>query len=225
MRKRRLKRGKNSMGPRIGMPEEPPGNIVERAVRKLVKSFPDYAPIEALSNRELFTQQEYLAWLNSLDAEQQRRLQFEWLFYARPKQRPPGAEWTNWILVAGRGFGKTRTAAEWVRLQIESGKCRHMALVGPSASDVRKVMVEDQFTAGSGLMQVSPPWNMPTYVPTIRRLEWRNPNYKSYGASCSLYSGDEPELLRGPQHDGAWVDEIMRMRRQDMVWDMLQMGL
>ena len=90
----------------VHVPGEKPESIVERAVRKLLTSFPDKAPVDALSDRELFTQEECMAWLNSLNAEQQRILEHDWLFRARPKQRPPKGNWKNWLIIAGRGWGK-----------------------------------------------------------------------------------------------------------------------
>lgn len=118
------------------------------------------------------------------------------------------------MLVAGRGFGKTRTGAEWVRAQIESGACNRMALVAPTAADARDVMVEGE----SGLLAVCPAWNRPKYEPSKRRVTWPN------GALATLYSADEPERLRGPQHDGAWCDEPASWRYPE-AWDMLMFGL
>ena len=119
----------------------------------------------------------------------------------------------------------TKSGSEYVRHQIETGACRHMALIAANAKDLRRVIVEDAMGGRSGLMQVCPPWNMPTYSPSKMRLTWDNPNYKSYGASCSLYSAEEPQALRGPAHDGAWIDELCKFPQAQEVWDMLQFGL
>ena len=121
---------------------------------------------------------------------------------ARLPQRPPETDWRAWVLLAGRGFGKTRTGAERIRHQAESGACRRMALVAPTASDVRDVMVEGE----SGIMAVCPPWNRPKYEPSKRRLTWPN------GTIATTYSADEPDRLRGPQHEGAWLDELCAWR-------------
>lgn len=134
----------------------------------------------------------------------------------------------NRLFLAGEQMVPTsnsRTAAETVRHWIESGLCRHVAMIAPTARDLRKVMVEDIYTAGSGIMQVCPPWNKPHYSHTAMRLTWVNPNYKSYGASASLYTAEEPGLLRGPAHDGAWIDELARMDKQEEVWDMLMFNM
>ncbi len=106
-----------------------------------------------------------------------------------------------WLILAGRGFGKTRCGAEWVRAQLAAGRGR-IALVGATAADARDVMVEGE----SGILAVSPPWNRPLYEPSKRRLTWPN------GAVATTYSADEPDRLRGPQHDGAWCDELAAWR-------------
>jgi hypothetical protein len=116
--------------------------------------------------------------------------------------------------MAGRGFGKTRTGVEWVRGMVESGRARRVALVAPTAADVRDVMVGGE----SGLLAVCPPWNRPAYEPSKRRLVWPN------GAIATTYSADEPERLRGPQHDLALCDEIGSWRRPQS-WDNLMFGL
>jgi len=118
------------------------------------------------------------------------------------------------MLLTGRGFGKTRSGAEWVRQKVESGIFRRIALVAPTAADARDVMVEGE----SGILAISPPWNRPVYEPSKRRLTWEN------GAIATTYSADEPERLRGPQHDSAWVDELAAWRYPE-AWDMLMFGL
>lgn len=133
---------------------------------------------------------------------------------AREKQLPPEGAWSVWMILAGRGFGKTRTGAETVRMWVESGQCKRVALVARTAADARDVMVEGE----SGIMSVSPPWFRPVYEPSKRRLTWPN------GAIATTYSGDEPGQLRGPQHDGAWADELAAWRYPD-TWDQLQFGL
>jgi phage terminase large subunit-like protein len=139
-------------------------------------------------------------------------LEYSWDFWARPQQLAPAGDWFIWLLEGGRGGGKTRSAAEFVRDQIEAGEWRHPALIGRTSQDVRKIIVED-FEGGprSGLLQVCPPWNRPKYNPGTLRLTWTNPNFKSYGATAELYSA-EIEELRGPGHDGAWCDEIAAWR-------------
>lgn len=152
------------------------------------------------------------------DVLEQRRKsaeRYEWSKIARPSQLPPAGNWRIWLVRAGRGYGKTRTGAEWVRAQVESGRCRRMALVGPTAADVRDVMVEGE----SGILAISPPDCRPLYEPSKRRLTWPN------GAMATTYSADEPERLRGPQHDGAWADEVGAWKYPDEAWAMLMFGL
>jgi predicted phage terminase large subunit-like protein len=152
-------------------------------------------------------------WLDGLgDAEAIDKL-YDWPFWARPNQLPPAGDWRVWLVLAGRGFGKTRTGAEWVRAQVRAGK-RRIALVGPTASDSRDVMVEGE----SGILACSPPSERPVYEPSKRRLTW------PCGAIATTYSADEPERLRGPQHDAAWCDELAAWRYPE-AWDMLMFGL
>lgn len=123
-----------------------------------------------------------------------------WGKVARPEQLPPPGEWFIWLCQCGRGWGKTRTGAEWVREKIESGAAKHVALVAPTAADARDVMIGDDPNAESGLLQVCYP--KPVYEPSKRRVTWPS------GATAVAYSADQPERLRGPQHDLAWADEV-----------------
>jgi phage terminase large subunit-like protein len=136
-----------------------------------------------------------------------------WGCYARPNQLPPPGNWRVWLLLAGRGFGKTRTGAETVRANVEMGKKR-IALVAPTAADVRDVMVEGE----SGLLSIWTDAERPRYNPSNRRLTWPN------GAIATTYSADEPERLRGQQCDFAWCDEVAAWRYPE-AWDMLMFGL
>ena len=155
-----------------------------------------------------------LAWVESLDPQTAEALAYDWDYWARPEQLPPPGDWVSWLIQAGRGWGKTRVGAEWVRAEVEAGQRGRFALVARTAADTRDVMVE----GSSGLLSVCPPWNRPKYEPSKRRVTWAN------GALATLYSADEPDLLRGPQHDGAWVDELASWRFPD-AWDQLQFGL
>lgn len=155
----------------------------------------------------------------ALTDEEAILLQYQWSFWARPQQLPPPitpeTPWLTWLILAGRGFGKTRSGAEWVRDLVEHHKYRRIALVAEDAGDARDVMVEGE----SGIMSVCPPWNRPTYEPSKKRLTWPN------GARATIYSADDPEALRGPQHDAAWLDELCKWRYQQEAWDQLQFGL
>jgi Terminase large subunit, T4likevirus-type, N-terminal len=134
---------------------------------------------------------------------------------ARASQLPPDGDWTRWFLMAGRGFGKTKAGAEWVRSLAENSVARRIALVGPTAADVRNVMVEGV----SGILAVSHPNFRPVYSPSLSRLTWPN------GAIASCYSADEPERLRGPQHEAAWCDEPGAWRYGQDCYDMLMFGM
>jgi phage terminase large subunit-like protein len=139
---------------------------------------------------------------------------YDWGFWGRDNQLPPPGDWRVWLMLAGRGFGKTRTGAEFVRTLIEAGWASRVALVAPTAADARDVIVGGE----SGLLSVAPSWNRPLYEPSKRRVTWPN------GAIATTYSADEPERLRGPQHDLAWCDELAAWR-YPQAWDMLLFGL
>jgi len=140
---------------------------------------------------------------------------FDWKTKARWNQLPPPGKWNTWLLLAGRGFGKTRTGAETVRGYINSKKYKRVGLIAPTAADARDVMVEGD----SGLLSISPPWENLIYQPTKRRLEWGN------GATGSTYSAEEPERLRGPQTDLIWGDEPASWRYAMETFDMMKFGL
>lgn len=133
---------------------------------------------------------------------------------ARIEQVPPDGDWLTWLVLAGRGWGKTRTGAEWVHERVRNG-ARHIALVAPTAADARDVMVEGP----AGILAVSRPSELPHYESSKRRVTWPN------GAVATLYSAEEPDRLRGPQHDTAWCDELAAWSRLDDAWSMLQFGL
>ena len=157
-------------------------------------------------------------------------IKFHWSFMGRPSQFPPPGDWSTWLILAGRGFGKTRTGAEWVRANmcgstpLAPGRWRHIALIAETAADARDVMVGDGKAAsdpkaGSGLLQIHPKEFRPAYEPSKRRLTWPN------GAVASIYNGTEPDQLRGPQHDAAWCDELAKWQYAQEAWDQLQFGL
>lgn len=152
--------------------------------------------------------------LRTLSEDELAAFPYDWRIWARPEQLAPSGDWDIWLIMAGRGYGKTRTGAEWVREQVETERCSRMALIAPTAADARDVMVEGE----SGILAISPPSNRPRYEPSKRRLTWTN------GAIATLYSGDEPDRLNGPQHDGGWVDE-RSLFRYDESWDMFMLGL
>lgn len=142
-------------------------------------------------------------------------LETDWRAIARPNQLPPPGDWTVWLIKAGRGWGKTRTGAEWIKEQVESGTVKRIALIGATAADARDVMVEGE----SGILSISASWNRPAYEPTKRRLTWPS------GAIATLYSAEESERLRGPCHDAAWCDEVAAWNNREEVWNQLMFGL
>lgn len=139
-------------------------------------------------------------------------LRYDWSLIARDKQLLPPGNWDTWLINAGRGFGKSRTGAETVRIWSEDFPIIHM--VAATSSDARDVMVEGE----AGILAISPNDNRPVYSPSNRRLTWKN------GSKAILYSADEPDQLRGPQCYKAWADELAKWRYPD-AWDQLQFGL
>jgi predicted phage terminase large subunit-like protein len=138
-----------------------------------------------------------------------------WRAKARSSQLPPPGDWNGWLLMAGRGFGKNFTGAGWVNEAVETQQAGRIALVAPTAADARDVMVEGE----SGILNLAPPWNVPEYEPSKRRLTWKN------GAIATLFSAEESDRLRGPQFDLAWADELAAWLDPQSTWDMLQFGL
>lgn len=151
----------------------------------------------------------------SLTPEEQQRALYLWRLWARPAQLAPADnDWSTWLVLAGRGFGKTRCGAEAVRAEVESERSGRIALIAAVASDVRDVIVEGP----AGILECSPNWFRPKYEPSKRRLTWPN------GARATTFSADEPDRLRGPQHDLVWADELAAWRYPE-AWDQSQFGL
>ena len=150
-------------------------------------------------------------------------LALPWLFdlWALPHQRPPEGAWRTWVVMGGRGAGKTRAGAEWVRAQVEGatrldpGRARRVALVGETYEQVLKVMIEGE----SGILACTPLDRRPRWEAGRRRLVWPN------GAQADAHSAHDAEALRGPQFDAAWVDELAKWPRAGEAWDMLQFTL
>ncbi len=153
-------------------------------------------------------------FLSELSDQEALELEYDWDFWSRSEQRAPDGDWLQWMYLAGRGAGKTRTGAEWVRSEVKSG-VKRLAFVGPTAADCRDVMVEGD----SGILAISPLGERPKYEPSKRRLTWPN------GAIATLFSAEDPESLRGPQFEAAWCDELRAWKYIQDTWDMLQFGL
>ena len=151
--------------------------------------------------------------------DEKQAFDHSWHLWARPEQRPPPGDWPVWLIMAGRGFGKTRAGAEWVRAIAEGDGRARFALVAANHAEARMVMVEGE----SGLLSIAPPARRPRWEPSLKRLRWPN------GAEAQVYSAQEPEGLRGPQHSHAWCDEIAKWMNNagqaEAAWDNLKMGL
>lgn len=136
-------------------------------------------------------------------------------------QLPPDGDWSTWVILGGRGAGKTRAGSEWIRAQVEGGRpgdpgrCSRVALVGESLDEAREVMIFGE----SGILACSPPDRKPEWQATRRRLEWPN------GAVAQTFSAGDPESLRGPQFDAAWCDELGKWPKGRAAWDMLRFAL
>lgn len=165
------------------------------------------------------TDDEQAAFLDGLSPFELEKLIYSWKVWARPDQIAPKGHWSTWLIMAGRGFGKTRAGAEWVRSIAEQNGDARFALVGANFAEVRTVMVEGE----SGLLSIAPSFDRPSWEPSLKRVQWSN------GAEARLYSAAEPEGLRGPQHSHAWCDEIAKWRNNAgqavAAWDNLKMGL
>lgn len=180
---------------------------------------------EILSQKErlaLLSQEQQDEYLDSLTDEEADHLLYDWEFNGRPKQLEGfiDTNWQFWVILAGRGFGKTRTGAEWVRDMVQNKGYRRIGIIAPTGADLRDVIVEGE----SGIKAISDPNFQPIYEPTKRRITWPN------GAIATLFSAEEPERLRGPQHDAIWMDEIAGWANGNAetiqrTWDMAMFGL
>lgn len=159
------------------------------------------------------------ALLAAMSPEEQREFKWHWEVWARQEQMAPAGDWRAWLIMAGRGFGKTRAGAEWVRALAEGDGQARIALVAASLGEARAVMVEGE----CGLLAIAPPGRAPVFEPSLRRLTWPS------GAQATYFSAGEPESLRGPQHSHAWCDEIAKWDnaggRAMAAWDNLLLGL
>lgn len=160
-------------------------------------------------------------FLSGLDENALAALPWLFEFWALPHQLPPEGDWTTWVVLGGRGAGKTRAGAEWVRSMVEGatpeapGRAKRVALIGETYDQALAVMVKGE----SGLLACSAPDRVPRWVAGERKLVWPN------GAEARVYSAHDPEALRGPQFDLAWADELAKWPKAQETWDMLQFGL
>ena len=152
-----------------------------------------------------------MRWLNEAKAQ---KIYDSWTMWARREQLPPAWYWSVWLMLAGRGFGKTRAGAEWVH-DVAQEKGVRIALVGATEDEVRRVMIE----GSSGILACSPIGGRPEWEPSKGVLTWPN------GAKAFVYSGANADGLRGPEHHYAWCDEIAKWAHADAAWDNLRMGM
>jgi phage terminase large subunit-like protein len=154
-------------------------------------------------------------WLKGKSESQCDTLETDWSFWERYDQRPPEGDWRVWLLMAGRGYGKTRVGAEWIRSYAEANPAAHIAIVGSTFAEARSIMIE----GNSGLLTIAPDATRPLWEPSLHRLSWPG------GAIGHVYSAAEPEQLRGPEHHMAWCDEIAKWDRGEAAWDNLMMTM
>lgn len=150
--------------------------------------------------------------LAKLDASKIEELHYDWSLWARPDQRLPEGDWIFWLILAGRGAGKTRTGAETVRAW--SRNYRYVNLIGATRDDAREIMVLGE----SGVLAICPPSERPSYTRSSDRLSWPN------GAVSQIFSAEEPDRLRGKQHMKLWLDELAAWRHPD-TFDQAMLGL
>ena len=155
------------------------------------------------------------AFLEQLGELGRETLLHDWAVHARPQQLPPPGNWRIWLMLAGRGFGKTRSGAEWVRSIAERDGSARIALVGATMMEARSVMVEGE----SGLLAIAPWWDRPVWHPALKRLVWKS------GAQAMVLGAAEPDSLRGPQFTHGWADELAKWAYAEATWDNLMMGL
>ena len=151
--------------------------------------------------------------VTSLSDEEVRALAYDWRFWARPEQITPLGDWYIWLILAGRGFGKTRSGAEQVRQWVKDFPI--VNLIGATADDARDIMIEGE----SGILNICPPNERPMYKKYERKLMWPN------GALSLIFTADQPERLRGKQHMKLWADELCSWRYVDEAWDQAMFGL
>ena len=160
-------------------------------------------------------------FLKGLTTAQLEALPYLFDFWALPHQRPPEGDWRTWVIMGGRGAGKTRAGAEWVRSIAEGatprakGRARRIAIVGETVDQTREVMVFGE----SGILAISPPDRRPEWIAGRKMLLWPN------GATAHVFSAHDPDALRGPQFDALWADELAKWKRGEDAWDMLQFAL
>lgn len=162
---------------------------------------------------ELLAEQPEL--INQYSEEECRALFRDWRFWARAKQLPPAGDWPVWMIMAGRGFGKTWVGSNWVHERAMAYAGRWIALIARTPADARDYMIEGP----SGLCRITPSDEAPQYEPTKRRLTWPNGSY------ATIFSDEAPDQTRGFSGDTAWLDEFAKFKNAPTVWMNLQLGM
>lgn len=155
---------------------------------------------------------EQIRRINALTDEEAEALLYDWDWNARPNQIAPPDPWIVWLILAGRGFGKTRTGAEQTRIWVK--EYPFVNLIGATSDDARDIMIEGE----SGILAICPKDERPKYLSQKRQLLWPN------GAKSLIFTADEPERLRGKQHMKLWADELAAWRYPE-AWDQASLGL
>lgn len=147
--------------------------------------------------------------VDALSDEERAEFSYHWSYFARPQQLPPQGDWRIWLIMAGRGFGKSRAGAEGVRMVAETHSQARIALVATSIAEARAVIVEGE----SGIVASTPPERRPIFEASLKRLRWPN------GAQAQLFSASDPEALRGPQHSHAHRSGSKRVLRKSITFN------
>ena len=152
--------------------------------------------------------------LSQYTDDQLLALKYDWEFWARPEQKTPLGKWITWLLLAGRGYGKTRVGAEQI-IKWKNEGYKRFTLMAKTPAEARDIMVQGE----SGILACSPPWDVPDYKPSNRSLIWSN------GAEAHIYSGENYEQSRGSQCEKGWIDELAKYRNPQEALDNVMLGL
>ncbi len=167
-------------------------------------------------NKKLYLREVLYLCQKRLSERKFLRSKYDWCAHARQSQLIPEGDWRIWLILAGRGFGKTRTGAETIRHWATSGEYKRIGLIANSLNDARTVMIEGE----SGILTVSPSWEVVTYEPSNQILRWRKT-----GAIAQVFSAQNPEKLRGPQFDAIWIDELAKFKNASKVLEQVSFAL
>ncbi len=190
----------------------PAGRLDEVGARLRERGFLN-RPLSTAERLALLPAPERTRILDGLTGPRLEELVWDWDFWARPSQKEPAGDWLVWLLLTGRGFGKTRVGAEWIGRQARMYP--RLALIGRTYPDVRDDMIEGD----AGILPNSPPWFRPLYEPSKRRVVWPN------GAFALIFTADEPEGVRNKQFYKVWADEVAAWQHAERAWDNMMFGL